>query len=426
VLRASFWALSSLVLVTACKSAPTAATASAGGATPDGGGGGAGGASGTGGVEAGGPYPAPHSPMPKAITQKGPVLTAPKIVPITFQGDPLQAQEDAFITQVVAATSYWSGATAEYGVGPLSAQPPVHLSETAAAMLMDSDVQQWLTTKINGGGGFPQPDANTMYVIFYPSGTTVTMGSASLCQQFQGYHSDYQITPGQFVMYSVVGQCPPPVMGLAEIDEVSAETSHELIEMATDPLPFDMPAYQQVDADHRGWAIVGGGGEIGDLCAPFPNSFYKPTGVTSLVQRVWSNAAAAAGHDPCEPQGASPYFNSAPVLTDTIQVTNSPLGNFTTKGAMIPVGSSKTIELDLYSDAPTSGPWKVSVIDVSHTFFGLPAALSFKLDKTQGKNGDKIQLTIKALSQSGLGASPFWIQNDLGGVTTVWIGLVGN
>jgi hypothetical protein len=355
-------------------------------------------------------------------------VKAPKIVGITFQGDSLQADVDTFVTQIVAATSYWSGATAEYGVGPLTALAPQHMAETAPATLADTDVQAWLTTKITAdAGAFPQPDADTLYVIFYPDNTTVTMGGGSLCQQFQGYHNDYAITPGgPFVIYAVVGRCPPPVMGLAEIDEVTAEASHEIIEMATDPLPQDQPAYLTVDADHMGWALVNGGGEIGDLCAAYPDSFYKPTGITSLVQRVWSNAAAMAGHDPCEPNGASPYFNAAPVLADKIAVIGSPLGSFTTKGAKIPVGSSKTIELDLYSDAPTSGPWKVSVLDVTSAFFGQAPALSFTMDKKQGQNGDKIQLTIKALAKSSLGASPFWIQNDLGGVSTVWIGLVGN
>ena len=94
----------------------------------------------------------------------------------------------------------------------------------------------------------------------------------------------------------------------------------------------------------------------------------------------------------------------------------------------IPVGSSATVELDLYSDAPTSGPWKVSVIlDDRHGCFGGNGDSSrFKLDKTEGQNGDKIHLTIKALGKSSLGASPFWVQSDLGSVSSVWIGLVGN
>jgi hypothetical protein len=433
--RASFVAAS--LLITACTSSPATkpppngSTTSTGGASTgsSAGAGGAPSSSGTtsvGGADAGVPYPAPHAPMPQAVTSQGPVMKAPKIVGITFQGDSLQTDVDTFVTQIAAATPYWSGATAEYGVGPLKALGPQHMAETAPATLADSDVQQWLTTQINAdAGAFPQPDANTMYVIFYPDATTVTMGGGTLCQDFEGYHSDYALTPGgQFVTYAVVGRCPPPVMGLAEIDEVTAEASHEIIEAATDPLPMDQPAYLTVDAAHMGWALLGGG-EIGDLCAAFPDSFYTPTGITSLVQRVWSNAAAMAGHDPCEPNGASPYFNSAPVLTDKVTIVGSPIG-VTTTGAKIPIGSSKTIELDLYSDAPTSGPWKVSVLDVTSAFFGGAPALSFKLDKTQGKNGDKIQLTVKALAKSSLGASPFWIQNDLGSVSTVWIGLVGN
>jgi hypothetical protein len=354
-------------------------------------------------------------------------MTAPKVVAITFDGDSLQGQIDTFVSQVASA-AYWAGATAEYGVGALTAAAPQHLAETPAATLADSDVQAWLTGKINGGGdagaAFPSPDGNTVYTIFYPATTVVTMGSATLCNDFQGYHGDYAISPGTYVTYAVVGRCPPPVSNLAEIDEVTAEASHEIIEAATDPLPLDQPAYLLPDADHLGWALVAGG-EIGDLCAAFPDSFYNPQGITNLVQRVWSNKAAAGSHDPCEPDGNSPYFNSAAVLNDSLTVTGSPIGDFTTKGVKIPVGSSATVELDLFSDAPTSGPWKVSVIDVG-TFFGDPTTLSFSLDQTTGQNGDKLHLTIKALGKSSLGASPFWIESDLGNASSVWIGLVGN
>src|SRR5579884_2883439 len=66
-----------------------------------------------GGVDAGGDdgasaYPAPHAAMPTAISAKGPVMTAPKVVAISFQGDSLQASIDTFVAQLVAATSYWS------------------------------------------------------------------------------------------------------------------------------------------------------------------------------------------------------------------------------------------------------------------------------------------------------------------------------
>lgn len=66
------------------------------------------------------------------------------------------------------------------------------------------------------------------------------------------------------------------------------------------------------------------------------------------------------------------------------------------------------------------------MLNVTSAFFGGAPALSLALDKTEGQNGDKLHLTIKALATSNLGAAPFWVQSDLGGVTTVWIGVVGN
>jgi hypothetical protein len=169
-----------------------------------------------------------------------------------------------------------------------------------------------------------------------------------------------------------------------------------------------------------------GGTEIGDLCDAFPNVFYKPADLPYLVQRMWSNAAAAASHDPCEPNGASPYFSSAPVLADTVSGSAPGFGPYTTKGVKIPVGQSKTVILDLYSDAPTGGPWTISAIDIDSTFFGQSPELSFSFDKTQGQNGDTVQMTIQVLAAGQGNVEPFWIQSDLGNTTSVWLGLVGN
>jgi hypothetical protein len=378
------------------------------------------GSGGAGGGAAGGSaYAAPHPPMPQAVTQHGPVMTAPKIVAITFDGDTLQADIDTFVGQVVAATDYWSGATAEYAVGPLATEVPVHVADAPDPTMTDGDVQTWLAGEI-ASGDVPQPDANTIYSIFYTASTSVTMQGGSLCQAFQGYHGDFTLSSGQEVTYAVMGRCPPPVQGISDLDNLAAVASHEFIEAATDPEAFHHPAYSDVDDDHIAFAIVGGGGEIGDLCAAFPGVFADTDGIASLVQRVWSNEAAAASHDPCQPGGASPYFNSAPDQDDAFTV-----GGVATQGTLIAVGQSKTIALHLYSDAPTSGPWTVSVFDAG-AFFGEPTALDFALDKTQGQNGDTIELTITAVAASPLEGTPFWIESDLGGVSAVWIGLVAN
>ena len=52
------------------------------------------------------------------------------------------------------------------------------------------------------------------------------------------------------------------------------------------------------------------------------------TGFDHLMQRVWSNVNAAAGHDPCQPDAPMPYFNSAPVmvLVQAIQAARAVYG----------------------------------------------------------------------------------------------------
>ena len=401
--------------------------------------------------EAAASYPAPHAAPPQVINAGGPVLTAPKLVTVTFASDPLGSSLNEFAMKLGAAKAYWSGATAEYGVGPIASVVSYVATDSLPVMLDDTDIQAWLQAKLEGvaldggaggdaasdggGGGPPLPanDANTVYMIYYPPSTTVTFQGSASCQQFDGYHSDFQLPDGSFVTYGVVAECPPMGPGLPEIDAVSATASHEYIEAATDPLPQDKPAWSTVDADHIAWQYVGGGGEIGDMCAAYPTAFYTPTDLPYLVQRVWSNKEAAASHDPCEPDGAEPYFNAVPVLNDTLTIENPMESPFTTKGVKIPVGKTATVELDLFSDGPTSAPIEVSALDIASGFFGMPQELSFTFDKTKGVNGDKIHMTIKVLAAGTGNVEPFWIQTQIGPSsgsmsqpTSIWVGLVGD
>jgi hypothetical protein len=384
---------------------------------------------GGGGGSGGGTYPAPHPSTPRVVSAGGPVIKSPKLVEITFQGDPLQADIDNFMSDLGNATVYWAGTTAEYGVGPLSAITGVTLSEAAPTTIADADLQLWLAREI-AAKTVPAPDENTIYVIYYPQGTVVTMGSGadlgSLCTDFQGYHDNLATSAGTLVAYGVVGRCPSAAPNVAEIDQVTAEASHEIIEAATDPYPTSNPAFIELDMEDQGWELVAGP-EIGDMCAANPDAFFVPPGMTNLVQRVWSNVAAAAGHDPCVPFGTSPYFNSAPVMNDSVQVSGSQFPPFTTRGVQIAIGSSKTIDVDLYSDGPTSGPWQVAAVDLSSAFFGsAQPALSFQFDKTEGQNGDTLHLTITALAMGPVGAAPFWVTSTIGSVSKVWVGVVGN
>jgi hypothetical protein len=373
-------------------------------------------------------YPAFKIDAPLVQYFNGAVLLAPKIVPVYFGNDTttFTDQLTAYLNKLATTSAtYWLPAVSEYSIGALTIATPIQLTESpGASPLADSTIQSWLLNKLQTNDpAWPQPDANTLYVLFYPAGTTITLGQngGSSCSSFGGYHSNISYN-AKDVAYAVLPRCTK-FAGQTGLDAVTGPTSHELAEAATDPYPQDQgnAAFAQVDDNHIIWEFILGGGEIGDMCAQNPDAFFKPADIGNYVQRMWSNKNASAGHNPCQPaQAGLPYFNSMPVLPDKISI-----GQGTTEGIQIPVGQSKTIEVDLFSDANTGAPWAVSAIDAA-TLQQQPPELSFTWDKMTGQNGEKLYLTIKVLKASQYGAEAFIIQSQLGARASLWMGLVGN
>ena len=360
-------------------------------------------------------YPAFTVDAPQVITFGGPTLAAPKIVPVYFANDDtsVTAQLTTFMSKL-GTSAFWLPAVSEYGVGPISSTAPVQLADDAPATIDDADIQTWLAAKMDDAT-LPAPDANTIYAIYYPELTTVTLGQGGTsCQDFGAYHNNITYKTGD-VSYAVMPRCSG--WGSSALDATTASASHEFVEAATDPYPETNTAYGQVDDDHILWEYVLGGGETGDMCAQFSASYVTPSDLGFVVQRNWSNASAKAGHDPCQPADKAPYFNSMPVLKENISIG----GQGTTKGVHIPIGSSATIEVDLFSDADTGGPWTVSASDTSGA-----GSITFSWDRTSGRNGEKLHLTIDAVKKTQYGAAGFMIKSKLNGRTTSWFGLVGN
>jgi hypothetical protein len=365
---------------------------------------------------------AAHPPMPRMVSSGGTVMTAPKVIPIFFPGDALQADIVTFVS-TVGATPYWKANTAEYGVGAITAAPPVVLTQAAPATVTDQGVQQLLGNAI-AKGQLPPADDNTLYTLFFPQTSTITDGDDKSCVTFGGYHMEGQTNAGRSMIYAVVPRCAN-FNGLTGIDMVTVAASHELIEAATDPLVVTSPAFRRPDRDHAIWGIVFTS-EAGDMCAQNPDVNVKLPGFAYAVQKSWSNVAAAASHDPCAPNlPGQVYFNSAPALDDFIQVSDGKQLS-STKGVRLATGQTKTIDIALYSDAPTQGPWQVVAIDLVGRQTGT-ALLSFRQDVNEGKNGDHIKLTITLRGiDPTINAAPFLIQSTLGDKTTFWLGAVGN
>ncbi|HEY8086526.1 MAG TPA: hypothetical protein VIF09_01735, partial [Polyangiaceae bacterium] len=272
---------------------------------------------------------------------------------------------------------------------------------------------------VAAGGGFMAPTTSSLYVISYPSTTTVTLSGLTSCQQFGGYHNSTTIG-GITVAYAVVPECT--LSGWTTLQTTTQSASHELAEAATDPYPLGVtPAYAGADDGHVFLEVVLGGGEIGDMCAQWPTSFFTPPGFAYAVQRPWSNAAARAGRDPCQPElPGEIYFASSPVMTDTVNISYQGQ-KYPTGGVSIAQGASKTIDVQLYSEAAT-GPWSVSAINWPDT----AANLTFAWDKTGGQNGDTLHLTITvAAVDATYGGEPFLLESTNGTTTTYALGFVG-
>ena len=380
-------------------------------------------------------YPAPHPPLPQVVDNGGPTLGTPRVWLIFFNYQnnphPYEAQIKQFTQELAASTGYWSATTSEYLVGQIEYAGFTEITDEAPpASITSAGIDAWVQAKVGAGMFGGAPDPHTIYTVVYPASTTITMmsgfGSSQSCTSFGGYHTDTSVN-GTDVPYAVIPTCAS-FGGLSGVDAVTGPISHEWIEAATDPYPQSNPAYATIDADHIVWELVGGGGEVGDMCISEPDAFFAPQefaadgGTLYSAQRTWSNLLAKASHDPCAPNYAGhPYFQSAPVLNENVTLKFG--GNIATKGVTIPVGMSKTIEVDLFSDGP-AGPWTVSAQDAFATAMMQTPTLAFSWDKKTGQNGEKLYLTVTVKSKTAFGASAFVIVSQLGLRYTLWPGLV--
>ncbi len=173
--------------------------------------------------------------------------------------------------------------------------------------------------------------------------------------------------------YAVVPKCPSVTVGaLTPLQYREGRASHELVESFTDPFPDTAPGYYFV-ADSEVWTSTFG--EVGDVCVwnylPFAagsDTFY--------AQRTWSNAAAAAGGDPCVPQPSGlAYFN----------VTATPAGVIHAHA-----GATVSVQLDGWTTG-THAAWSIEAIASAWTDFDAAPALS----ADQIGDGDQVTLTMQ-------------------------------
>jgi hypothetical protein len=366
---------------------------------------------------------------PQVANFGGTVLTSPKIQIIYYEVDPFANDVNAAVKEL-AATPTWAEQSSEYGVGPLTVLPPISIAGTPPATLDDTSgnvtpFEQTLVDNTSGANPvWGAADPSTIYMFLAPLGTDI-QSSGDCCTGYLGYHWEAPTGSGS-LPYAVLCHCAAQKGDpLTPLQYVTTTINHEAVEASTDPFPSSNPAYAANDDRHLAWTVATGG-EVADMCEYNADSNVIPKGAKYMVQRSWSNAAAKAGKNPCLPvPETGPYFNAVPVLTDMVSI--NALGTPSqTEGVIIPVGTSKTIDVKMEAQGPTSGPWKVTAYDLNDYLGSGSPFLKLSLDKSTGSDGDVLHLTITSLKADQQDVSAvFVLQSDLGMEENLSMGAVG-
>ena len=355
-----------------------------------------------------GPAPQPDAAPPKVIpkptfpevkSRGGPVINNPKVVAIVFAGDPLATQITDF-TSKISASSYWKNVGSEYAVGPMTALPTVTIAvaEPAPVTITSGQIETWLKAKLAGPTpAFGTPDASTLYAIYYPKSTTITMDGAGVqgqsCKGYGGYHFEIDAA-GTQVGYAVLPRC-------LDIDELTVAASHEYFEWATDPFPKSKPAYNKLDDTHWAWqaAFIG---ELSDLCTFLDRENLSPADIGFTVQRQWSNKLSLAGNYPCAPTKTTPYLQAIPTAEDDAIVPSGAQfsKDITTKAIRVPPGGSRTIDVLVYSDQATVQSVPMRAMSYEQFYGGMGGSAKsgyvFTLEESYGNTGGTVPVTITA------------------------------
>lgn len=286
-------ALAALCLTTACGGVDPSADAQEGDQT----------------LESGTPHAMPFGPVPEAAATArahlmdygGPVLANVKVVAVLW-GDGVEStvgQKIGGFYKALVASPYFTWlseydtASQKIGKGTLAGTVTI-APHGARKTLLDAQIEKELAAQIKSGK-LPAPDADTLFMVHFPPGVSISMGGSSSCQSggFCGYHSAFK-RGGKRIAYAVIPDmsagsgCDTGCgSGAVPFDVVTSVSSHELVEATTDPevglatgLAAPLAWYDEKN------------GEIGDICNGKSGKL-RAKSATFTVQKQWSNAARA-------------------------------------------------------------------------------------------------------------------------------------
>jgi hypothetical protein len=354
-----------------------------------------------------GVYPALVPDVGQLVNQGGPQLTSAKLVTVTWTADPNQSTFEDFGDKLGSST-YWQ-TLKEYGIGPATSGAANHVRVAAQPMATIDvlDLEAWLGTQVGAAStsGWPAYDPQTLYVVWIPPAIKLTAGGADACVADQGtYHSEVSVGASSVPYVFVDEACN----GAQPLVDVATETgAHAIAEAVTDPHLYTAPAVLGFDAPHLAWlAWAGDGAEVADVCVRFADAYFKgPADLPYAVQRLWSNASAKAGHDPCAPPPSTPYYSATPLGLQMLSTVVLGTSSMAMKGLGydVPVGTTKAIEVAYFSDGPLSGPIQLAAVEGDGMSAPATKVLTLSVRKGSGRNGDEdaVSVTMNPGNSSG-------------------------
>jgi hypothetical protein len=251
--------------------------------------------------------------------------------------------------------------------------------------ITDAQIQSELLAQITAGH-LPAPildaagNVNTLYMIFFPPGKTITQGGSSSCVAggFCAYHGTTStLLNGKNVLYGVMpdmqsGLCSTGGCGNGGVfGNYTSVTSHELTEAITDA---DVGIAATFAPPLAWYDMVNG--EIGDICNGQQGS-YVANGTTYTIQLEFSNAA---NNCVLPPAPSGPNFS----------IAASPASQTVTAGA----GTSYT------ATVTASGGFSGAV---ALTVSGLPsgASASFNPTSVTGSGSSTLSVSTSTTTPAG-------------------------
>lgn len=267
--------------------------------------------------------------------------TAPPSI-ASFFGDLLTSGYISLLTQYNTPASGGTGQTIGNGTfdGLFQIVPS---AANSGSTVDDTQIQAELLAQINAGH-LPAPvldaagNVNTLYMIYFPPGVTITQGGSSSCVGggFCAYHGTTSNTlNSKNILYGVhpdmqAGSgCSSGCGSSSVFGNYTSVSSHELTEAITDADVGIATTF----AAPLGWYDMTNG-EIGDICNAQQGS-YVANGTTYTIQLEFSNAA---NNCVLPPATATPNFSlsASPASLSVTQgssgsstITVTPSGGFT-------------------------------------------------------------------------------------------------